>query len=109
MGSPAPTASSWIDEARSVRDGEQLDLARVDAWLSGAIPGFSELPRPLALRQFPSGHSNLTYLIVAGDRELVLRRPPFGSKVKTAHDMGREYRILSHLAPVYPLAPRPLA
>jgi aminoglycoside phosphotransferase (APT) family kinase protein len=59
--------------------------------------------------QFPSGHSNLTYLVEADGRQLVLRRPPFGSKVKTAHDMGREYRILSHLHAVYPLAPKPVS
>jgi aminoglycoside phosphotransferase (APT) family kinase protein len=39
---------------------------------------------------------------------MVLRRPPFGSKVKTAHDMGREYRVLSKLHSAYPEAPRVL-
>src|SRR5262249_48297561 len=48
-------------------------------------------------------------LVRAGERELVLRRPPFGSKVKTAHDMGHEHRILSRLCEVYPPAPRPVA
>jgi aminoglycoside phosphotransferase (APT) family kinase protein len=43
-----------------------------------------------------------------GDREIVLRRPPFGSKVKTAHDMGREYRVLSKLHSAYPPAPKAL-
>jgi aminoglycoside phosphotransferase (APT) family kinase protein len=47
-------------------------------------------------------------LLRAGDRELVLRRPPIGAKIKTAHDMSREYRILSHLHPVYQKVPRPL-
>jgi aminoglycoside phosphotransferase (APT) family kinase protein len=42
------------------------------------------------------------------NRELVLRRPPFGTKIKTAHDMGREYRILSRLVDAYPKVPRPL-
>ena len=53
------------------------------------------------VEQFPHGHSNLTYLIRMGDQEWVLRRPPFGNRVKTAHDMGREYRILSRLCRVY--------
>ena len=44
-----------------------------------------------------------------GAREMVLRRPPFGAAIKSAHDMGREHRILSALAPVYAKAPRPLA
>ncbi|HYJ46855.1 MAG TPA: phosphotransferase family protein, partial [Pyrinomonadaceae bacterium] len=52
--------------------------------------------------------SNLTYLLRVGERELVLRRPPVGARVKTAHDMGREYRILQHLYPVYQKVPRPL-
>src|SRR5439155_22905836 len=50
----------------------------------------------------------LTYLIRLGAREPVLRRPPFGNQVKTAHDMGREYRILSRLCRVYPPAPCPV-
>jgi aminoglycoside phosphotransferase (APT) family kinase protein len=63
----------------------------------------------LSQEQFPRGHSNLTYLVHAGGRELVLRRPPFGSKVRSAHDMGREARILLKLQPVFPLAPRVVA
>jgi len=59
------------------------------------------------VRQFPSGHSNLTYSVTLGEKEMVLRRPPFGSKVKTAHDMGREYHVLSKLHAAYP-APKPL-
>ncbi len=61
----------------------------------------------MRVQQFPSGHSNLTYALQLGAREYVLRRPPFGAKIATAHDMGREYRILSHLHPVYPRVPRP--
>ncbi len=60
------------------------------------------------VEQFPHGHSNLTYLVRLGERERVLRRPPFGNRVKTAHDMGREYRILSRLCRVYEPAPCPL-
>jgi aminoglycoside phosphotransferase (APT) family kinase protein len=65
-------------------------------------------PGPLSVQQFPHGHSNLTYLLRMGAAEWVLRRPPFGNQVKTAHDMGREYRVLSKLCEVYPAAPRPL-
>jgi aminoglycoside phosphotransferase (APT) family kinase protein len=60
------------------------------------------------VEQFPSGFSNLTYLIKVGGTDLVLRRPPFGRKAKTAHDMGREYRILTALNPVFPYCPKPL-
>ena len=61
------------------------------------------------MEQFRHGHSNLTYLVRVGDREFVLRRPPFGNQVKTAHDMGREFRILSALAPTGFPAPKPIA
>ena len=62
---------------------------------------------PLRIEQFPGGASNLTYLLRLGEQEMVLRRPPFGNRVKTAHDMGREYRVLSKLHAVYRPAPRP--
>ncbi|HOJ13754.1 MAG TPA: phosphotransferase family protein, partial [Deltaproteobacteria bacterium] len=94
-----------IDTPTKVRQGEELDLKAVEAFLKDSIPG---LHGELVVEQFPSGYSNLTYLIRVGERELVLRRPPFGRKAKTAHDMGREYRILKALNPVFPYCPRPL-
>jgi aminoglycoside phosphotransferase (APT) family kinase protein len=93
------------DSPAPIREGEVFDPAPLDACLREHIPG---LDGELRVSQFPSGHSNLTYLLQFGDRELVMRRPPFGSLVKSAHDMGREYRILSALHPVYPQAPKPL-
>jgi aminoglycoside phosphotransferase (APT) family kinase protein len=95
-----------VDRPASIRKGEELDAAKVEAFLRRAVPG---LEGPMRLEQFPSGHSNLTYLIRFGDRELVLRRPPHGTKAKSAHDMGREYRILRALHGIYPYCPRPLA
>src|SRR5712692_3288774 len=92
------------DHPTAVRAGEELDLARLEPFLLSHFPGSTG---PLAVEQFPSGHSNLTYLVRLGDREMVLRRPPFGSKVKTAHDMGREYHVLEKLHSAYP-APKPL-
>jgi len=88
-----------------VRQGEELPNERLMAYLSEHLTG---LDGPLIVEQFPAGFSNLTYLLRIGDRELVLRRPPIGAKIKTAHDMSREYRILSHLHPVYKKVPRPL-
>jgi aminoglycoside phosphotransferase (APT) family kinase protein len=96
---------SLLDGTRPVRAGEELDLARLTAYL-GATLGTHGSPE---VEQFPGGHSNLTYLVRVDGREMVLRRPPFGSKVKSAHDMGREHRVLSRLSPVYPKAPRPIA
>jgi aminoglycoside phosphotransferase (APT) family kinase protein len=84
------------DQPRPVRQGEELDLEKLGAFLGG----------PVTVEQFPGGHSNLTYLVHHGDREYVLRRPPHGSKVKSAHDMGREYTVLSKLSAVYPRAPK---
>jgi len=94
------------DKAKTIRNGEELDTAAIEEFLKATIPG---LAGNLTIEQFPSGFSNLTYLLAMGDRQLVLRRPPFGTKAKTAHDMDREYRILKALRPVFPYCPEPLA
>lgn len=91
-----------LDHARAVREGETLDAARVDAWLRQHVDGLEGVPE---IRQFPSGASNLTYLLRYANRDFVLRRPPFGTKARGAHDMGREYRVMSCLKPVYPWVP----
>jgi aminoglycoside phosphotransferase (APT) family kinase protein len=93
------------DQTTPVRPGEELDLAKLEPFLRCHFP---DQAGPLVVRQYPSGHSNLTYSVQLGSRELVLRRPPFGSKVKTAHDMGREFRVLSKLHDHYQPAPRVL-
>ncbi len=96
----------WLDRTRAVRPGEELDAAWLQTLLAQKVPG---LFGPLEVEQFPGGHSNLTYLLRMGGQEFVLRRPPFGAKaIKAGHDMGREFRILSGLLPVYPKVPRPL-
>ncbi len=94
-----------IDQPREVRHGEELPLDQLGAYLKRHLP---QLSGTLTVKQFPSGHSNLTFLVQVGNQEIVLRRPPFGANIKTAHDMGREYKILSHLHPVYSKVPRPL-
>jgi aminoglycoside phosphotransferase (APT) family kinase protein len=93
-----------LDGTAPVRAGEELPVGRLEAYLHQHLPGASG---SLVVEQFPHGHSNLTYLLRLGDTELVLRRPPFGNQVKTAHDMSREFRVLSRLAPVLATAPRP--
>lgn len=97
--------SDLVDGTAAVREGEELDSNKLEQYLLAGIEGATG---PLAIEQFPSGHSNLTYLIRLGAQEYVLRRPPFGSKVKSAHDMSREYRVLSKLHPVYHPAPKPI-
>ncbi len=94
-----------IDGAVDIREGEELDTLSIAAFLKDNVPG---LGGELTIRQFPSGFSNLTYLVTVGNRELVLRRPPFGTKAKTAHDMSREFNILTALKPVFPYCPEPL-
>lgn len=88
-----------------VRPGEELNLAALGAYLAQEMPDLP--PRKLEVEQFPTGASNLTYLLKAGDWEGVLRRPPLGPVAPKAHDMARECRILMKLHPVFPLAPRP--
>lgn len=97
--------SGPLDRAIAPRPGEEIDPAKLAAWLEAHVPGAAG---PLEILQYPSGHSNLTYLVRAGERDMVLRRPPVGSQVKSAHDMGREVRVLGRLAGLYE-APRPLA
>ncbi len=94
------------DQASEVRSGEELDTEKVETYLRDTI---GHLAGKMSVRQFPGGYSNLTYLISFENREMVLRRPPFGAKAKSAHDMGREYRILKLLKPFYPFCPEPLA
>ena len=79
------------DQTRPMRAGEELDVGKLRAYLETEVGAHGDV----AVEQFPGGHSNLTYLVRHGDREYVLRRPPFGSKVKSAHDMGREVAVLS--------------
>lgn len=92
------------DATAPIRPGEELPLDRLDAALARYLP---DLQGPLRVEQFPSGYSNLTYLVRKGDTELVLRRPPVGARVETGHDMGREFRVLTGLQGVYPPAPAP--
>ncbi len=97
--------SELIDTTKPIRAGEELKAESLEAYLLEHLPGARG---PLTVEQFPGGSSNLTYLIRLGELELVLRRPPFGNRVKSAHDMGREYRVLSKLHTVYGPAPRPV-
>jgi len=92
-------------DAKAIRQGEELPLRGLTEYLAGSFPGSSG---DIHVSQFPAGSSNLTYLVTIGNEEYVLRRPPFGNTVKTAHDMGREFNVLSKLSAVYEPAPRPL-
>ncbi|MGE8049902.1 phosphotransferase family protein [Pseudomonas monteilii] len=91
------------DQSTQVRPGEELDAAVIDPYLKANIPGLDGMPN---ISQFPGGASNLTYLVSYPGRDFVLRRPPFGQKAKSAHDMGREFRILNQLNNGFPYCPK---
>jgi aminoglycoside phosphotransferase (APT) family kinase protein len=94
-----------LSETVEVREGEAFDVEAVERYIRAHI---EDLPDgELSVSQFPSGASNLTYLLRIGDWEGVLRRPPLGPVPPKAHDMGRESGILRRLGAVYPLAPKP--
>ena len=96
-------------DSTAVREGEELDLPTLDAYLRERLLSSEFDPTTtLEITQFPGGHSNLTYLVSYGMFEFVLRRPPIGPVAPTAHDMPREYKLLSVINPHFPLAPKPV-
>jgi len=104
--SDRPT-SAWADEPAALRDEDAFDVAAVHAFLLDR--GVEGLTAPPQVQQFAGGASNLTYLLRYPDRDLVLRRPPGGTKAASAHDMAREHRVQERLRPAYPYVPRMVA
>jgi aminoglycoside phosphotransferase (APT) family kinase protein len=92
---------STRDDSRPVREEDAFDVEAVAAWLRSEAPAYDLVGTP-DVRQFPGGASNLTYLLAYPGRDLILRRPPVGSKARSAHDMAREHDIQAALAPVFP-------
>jgi aminoglycoside phosphotransferase (APT) family kinase protein len=97
---------SVLDEPKEVRTDDAIDAAVVGSWLAERVPGLTRTPQ---VRQFSGGASNLTYLLRYPDRDLILRRPPAGTKAKSAHDMRREFRIQQRLRPAFPYVPEMVA
>jgi aminoglycoside phosphotransferase (APT) family kinase protein len=95
-----------MPETIAVRRGEEVAVGRLREFLRDKLSGAEA---GIALEQFPNGHSNLTYLLRAGGREYVLRRPPLGPVAPKAHDMVREFHILRAVHPHFPEAPEPFA
>jgi aminoglycoside phosphotransferase (APT) family kinase protein len=83
-----------------------IHLDNVSRFFDAHVPGGQ---CPLSFELISGGRSNLTYLVRGGGHEWVLRRPPLGHVLPTAHDMAREYRVLSALATTSVPAPRPIA
>jgi aminoglycoside phosphotransferase (APT) family kinase protein len=94
-----------MKDLTAVRDEDRFDVAKMHTWLRPFI-NEDQLPEVM---QFRSGASNLTYLLSYSGRDLVLRKPPVGTKAASAHDMKREYLIQSRLQSVYPLVPKMIA
>ena len=97
---------SGSDASRNVRTGEELDAAAVANWLRRDVPDLQGIPD---VTQYVGGASNWTYRLNFVNGDFVLRRPPAGSKAKSAHDMVREYTLQKRLRPFYPLVPRMIA
>ena len=93
-----------LDQPSSIRTGEELNQEKLAAYLLEHGIG-----KDISIQQFPSGYSNLTYLIQSEKEEYILRRPPFGANIKSAHDMEREYNVLSLLRKAgFTKAPEPV-
>ncbi len=92
-------------ETVPVRSGENIDQQALQQWLDQQAPGLGNIAE---ISQFPGGFSNLTYLLRTSTGDYVLRRPPVGANIKSAHDMGREYRVLSLLKGHYDKIPAPV-
>ncbi len=97
--------SEFIDNPTKIRKGEGLDNKILNNYLSN----FLDIDKSnFELLQFPSGFSNLTYLIKSNNKEYILRKPPVGAKIKSGHDMSREFNVLSALDKDYKKSPSPI-
>ena len=92
-------------ETAPVRPDEQMNWAALGDYLHSRLPGAEGVAQVL---QFPGGAANLTYLLSYDDVEYVVRRPPLGPVAPGAHDMVREYKVLSRLQEQFDRAPRAL-
>ncbi len=95
-----------VDQPRQLREEDSFDVEAVDAWLKKRIDGLEGEP---TVEQFSKGASNLTYRLRYSNRDLILRRPPPGTKARSAHNMVREHDIQKALKPVFPFVPDMLA
>ncbi len=94
-----------MSDTKPIRQGEELNAENLREFLRENL---NIKTGEIEISQFPAGNSNLTYCVRIGDEEYVLRRPPFGNQVKSAHDMSREFNVLEKLSKVYKPAPKPL-
>lgn len=98
--------ATLLDQAKSVRAGEELDIDKVDSWLKAQLPDLTGTP---TVTQYSGGASNWTYCLTYPNQEYILRRAPKGTKAKGAHDMAREYNLQHALRDAFPLVPTMIA
>jgi aminoglycoside phosphotransferase (APT) family kinase protein len=91
-----------IDHSIPLKESEQFDLEVLNSYLKVAAPAIGKINH---VTRFPGGYSNVTYCLETAHREFVLRMPPSGTQIHTAHDMGREFRVISLLEPHYKKIP----
>jgi aminoglycoside phosphotransferase (APT) family kinase protein len=96
-----------LDQGSAVRAGEELPTGPLLEWLNSEIklPNGESLSGDMKVTQYSGGASNWTYCLSFDNRDVILRRPPAGTKAKGAHDMGREYSLQDALKPVYSKVP----
>ncbi len=94
-----------LDQAIEQRSSERLDQEVLQSYLMEQ--GVIQSPIT-SIQQFSGGASNLTYRVQTAEHDTILRRPPFGHKAKTAHDMKREVTVLTALSPHLDVCPKPL-
>ena len=93
-----------LDQPTQIRPNEGFDKNSLKTFL---INELNLIEGIIKISQFPSGFSNLTYLVNFNDKDFVLRRPPIGANIKSGHDMNREYTILNGLKRIYNKVPKP--
>ena len=100
-------AASVLDQGSAIRAGEELPTGPLLEWLNSEIklPNGESLSGDMKVTQYSGGASNWTYCLSFDNRDVILRRPPAGTKAKGAHDMAREYRLQDALKPVYSKVP----
>lgn len=91
-----------IDTGLPVREQEAFDIHAVDSWLKRIQPELQGMPE---VTQFLGGASNWTYRLAYVNGDYILRRPPAGTKAKSAHNMQREFELQAALKPVFPAVP----
>lgn len=93
------------DEPVIARQQETPDLELLNRYLQTRFPSMGKIT---SIEQFPGGYSNLTFCVKSSEGEFILRRPPIGASIKSAHDMGREFSVISRLITHYDKVPNPI-